>query len=199
MSLWEPRYVYETPPAGLAVSLAHTKEHLRVTHANDDAMITRLIGAATEDVQRYLNRQLVDATITYFQDQFPSAGCLLVLPLPPFKAISEIRYLPADGSAQATFDISKLVQSTSAEPGTIIPKNGEEWPAVLEQRDAIEIDFTAGYGAADTDVPDVIRTAIMARVHDVYWGGRGQVTADSLEDNPAIVCMLDSQAIRMTG
>jgi hypothetical protein len=42
----------------------------------------------------------------------------------------------------------------------LLPAYGSAWPWATSQADAISISFTAGYGDADTDVPENIRTAI---------------------------------------
>jgi len=54
-----------TPPAGLPVSLAMAKQHLRVDNDSDDALISMQIAVATELAESFLNRSLVTQTLSY--------------------------------------------------------------------------------------------------------------------------------------
>lgn len=55
---------------------------------------------------------------------------------------------------------SDYIVDTSAEPGRIFPRAGQFWPAVMYVPRAIQIHFTAGYGADGSKVPAVLLVAM---------------------------------------
>lgn len=61
----------QTPPAAEPVSLAELKNHLRVTIANDDALIELYLQAARELVESQSGRSLVNKLYRQSHDRFP--------------------------------------------------------------------------------------------------------------------------------
>jgi len=60
-----------TPPAAEPVTLASAKSWLRVDHSSDDTLISGLISAARDHVERYIRRSLVRTTWRMMLDTFP--------------------------------------------------------------------------------------------------------------------------------
>ena len=52
-------------------------------------------------------------------------------------------------------------------PGRVKQADGESWPAVSDNPQAVVITFVAGYGTGTTDVPEGIRLAI--RMLTSHW------------------------------
>lgn len=81
----------------LAITLARAKAHLRVDHDADDELITAYIGAATEQAEHVLGREIVkvkdeQALAETVDDVPPAVGawvCLAVADLYEKRSISE--------------------------------------------------------------------------------------------------------------
>jgi uncharacterized phiE125 gp8 family phage protein len=160
------------------VTLAEAKLHLRVDLSDDDALITAMISAARDMVERYTSRTLIYTAYRLTMDNWPYD-----IELPRSPAIEaeanlitgiayitpRIRYYDGDGNQQtmtyAAGDFEVLLDNNP--PLLVLPPSGI-WPVTYPlQRGAIEIDWIAGYGAASTGIPQLLRIAIMMLV--AHW------------------------------
>lgn len=175
-----------TPAAIKPVDPAEV-EHQLATEPEQGAHVLALIAAATEQVETYTGRALINRTLAYTLDAFPCG--LLELPRPPLSSISEIRYLDENGDQQILDDALYRV-STTREPGVVEPAYGESWPATRAVIDAVEIEYVAGYGAAAADVPAVLRQALVMMVGEWLEFREGLVIGTIAEEIPHAIKML---------
>jgi uncharacterized phiE125 gp8 family phage protein len=155
-----------TPPAAEPVTLLEVKAHLKVDTADDDALITSLITAARARAEWHTGRALVAQSWTLWLDAWPVDG-VVEIPLPPLIAITQVTAYADDDSADVLDAATYRVDIFSA-PGRLKLKNALSPPvATLRSIDAVEIAFTAGYGAASA-VPQAIKQAILCTVADLY-------------------------------
>lgn len=152
-------------PAEPLVSLAEAKLHLRVEHDAEDALIERIVEAATERAEVMQARAYVTQTFRLTLSRFP-AGRILRLPRPPLQSVSEITYLDTDGTEQ-TLDSTSYRVDADAEPGRLILNADTSWPNAANEVDAVRVTYVAGYGAA-ADVPEQIRSAVLLFVGHLY-------------------------------
>jgi uncharacterized phiE125 gp8 family phage protein len=149
---FSPRRVHcLTPPSTLPVSLAQTKQFLRIDQTTEDELISLLIATATQAAQQFLSSSLLTQTwqLTY-HDTTPT---MIPLPMRPVQAVTEIH---TDGTV-----IPSTAYQLNAAKDCIICEsylNGE----------AITINYTAGYGDNEQSVPAPIRQAILAHVASMY-------------------------------
>jgi len=156
-----------TPPAATPVTLAETKAHLRVLHASEDALIERLIKTATASVERTLGRSLVSRQLVVSYDRLPLYRVPLALPRPPVVSVAGLDYLDADGVAQTiASDGLSLIQHVCG--AAAVPLTGD-WPKAMASARAVTVRYTAGYGAAASDVPEDIRHAALMMVEHLYY------------------------------
>lgn len=153
---------------GSCITLDEAKLQCRIPTSNTDhdTELTRLAEVATSYVERRTRRQLVTANWLAFLDRFPQDGRReIVLPLPPLSAVNSVQYVDGDGATQ-TLAITVYEADADSEPGRIVLKPDESWPAVQSQKHhAVTIDFDAGYGPASA-VPEKIRhAALMVLAH----------------------------------
>lgn len=148
------------------LSVAEAKSHLNVEHASDDAYIGALVLAARQWVEEYTGRALITQTWTRKLDRFPASG-EIVLPRPNLQSVSSITYLDTDGAEQTLaadqFDVQK-----DELPGRVTRGYGDSWPSTQGVPNAVTVTYTAGYGAAASDVPGPIVSAIRLIVGDMY-------------------------------
>ena len=96
------KWKVSTAPSSEPITLAEAKLYLRVDTTADDALITALITAARETVERYTSRALVTQTITQVLDCFPGFGFRLAVH--PVQSITSITYKDSNGSDQTLAD-----------------------------------------------------------------------------------------------
>ena len=57
---------------------------------------------------------------------------------------------------------------TYSQPGRITLKAGQTWPIATQSNNAIEIDYTAGYGTSETNVPVTLQRAVLETAAYLY-------------------------------
>ena len=146
-----------TPAAKCPVSLQEMKDHMRVDHDDENAVIQGFIASATEYVGSVAKRQFVQATYDYTLDGFPS-GCRMVLPRTPLVSVASITYIDTDGVSQ-TFSSSLYNVKTDTVIGSVDLAYNEAWPSTRGDVDSVTVRFVAGYADIAT-VPHAVKTAI---------------------------------------
>lgn len=170
-------------PTSEPVTLAQAKGHLRVDSDNtaDDTLIAMLIGAARRYAESYTGRSFITQGWRLVIDAFPGPGFMGVpwgspYSLPPqaiqlergiVQAVSSITYMDMNGAWQ-TMDPANYVAELSGCPARITPVFGQIWPPTRPQIGSVKVDYTAGYGAGGTNVPEGIRQWILMRVGTLY-------------------------------
>lgn len=166
----------QTPANALPVTLEEAKAHLRVDVADDDALITSLIGAATLEAEHLMQRAIMPQTWTLTLDSFqqhrahywltkrPPQG--IELNRPPVVGIVSVQYIDTAGVLQ-TLDPSKYKLIKGEYSGAIVPAFGLQWPSVQRQPEAVQITFNAGYADAP-NVPELIKAWIKLRIGTLY-------------------------------
>lgn len=174
-------YLLTSPPAAEPILLADAKLHLRVDITDDDALISALITAARQQAEAITQRQLINATWKLALDAFPGPSLMGVpygvpLSLPghaillnksPITAVTQIQYLDMQGTSQ-TLSPSQYAVDLTSEPARVTPVFGQIWPPTLPQIGAVNITFTAGYGADGTTVPEGIKRWMLIRIGSMY-------------------------------
>jgi uncharacterized phiE125 gp8 family phage protein len=145
------------------LTLAEAKRALRIDHADDDAMVQSMIKAARQRVEARTGRALISQNWRIVMDAWPWGG-RVALPVMPVQAVTAVRLYDANGAPQVVSPpIYNLVSGT--EPPVI---DASAVPNPGKARDGIEIDVTAGYGPAPTDVPESLRQALRLMIAHAY-------------------------------
>lgn len=148
------------PPSVRLVTLAEMKQHLRVDHDDDNALIEAYMTAAERRIDgpssitgRAVRPQRLRVTMGGFSDR-------ICLPFPPLISVERISYLDSNGD-ELEFAQSgqwRVIGIGNEQGGEIVPEYGVEWPSLLATADPdlVRIDFTAGYYSARSPDDDVI-------------------------------------------
>ena len=196
-----------TEAADYPVSLTKAKEHLRLDDQNDDSLVRSLILAATAHIEGITQRSLVNRTYRLFIDYVHETDYQLWegtrvgpdlsyrrnyidLPRPPCVSVTHVKSYD-DSDTATTFDSSKYYVDTANTPPRIVLRDGQSWPTGLRAANGIEIEYVAGYGANDTDVPEPLRLAVLQMVTHMYEH-RGDYEGSAIP-TPSIVNTLVSQ------
>jgi len=185
-----------SPPAGYPVTLDEAKAFLRVTWATEDALIDGLIEAATDQIERYIRRALINRTYTQTTDTFfgnrelPDWEGVVQMPIaafstgvielwyPPLVSVEEVRGIAEDGTPTVFPSTNYVVDmSTPDIYGRLALQPGAALPADLRYVNSMEVDYIAGYGANPEDVPQSIRQGILRLINYLY-NNRGDCSSD---------------------
>jgi uncharacterized phiE125 gp8 family phage protein len=154
-------------PAIEPVSLETAKDHLRVTHNDEDDYISLLITAARKHVEDFTGRALITQTWDQWFDRFPYGGDAESVVKSPIQSVTSVTYVDINGATQ-TLSTSVYVVDTDSNPALFYLAYNQTWPTFREQRKAIKIRFVAGYGDTEASVPAPITQAVMHLVAHMY-------------------------------
>jgi uncharacterized phiE125 gp8 family phage protein len=153
-----------TPPGALAVSLDEARVTARLDGTEADVELIRVIGQHTRDAEHETGRALVQQTYRLTLDEFPAA---FVLEYPPILTVEHIKFYDAAGVRQTLHPDDYLVDNES-EPGEIVPAPGRAWPATQGRINAVEVQYSCGYGVDESTVPDEIKGYILGKVAEHF-------------------------------
>lgn len=149
-------------PAAEPVTLVEVKAHLRISHTSEDELLNGLVRAAREDVERATGLALIDQAWRLVLDSWPSQSCAPI-PRHPVREILSVTVFGTDG-AGTPVDPSDYQVDTLSRPARL---HIHKRPEMLRVLNGIEIDFSAGFGEAGTDVPDLLKRAMLLLV--AHW------------------------------
>ena len=143
-------------PVAEPVTLAEAKAHLRIDHGDDDDLLAGLVRAARQEVERSTGMALLAQSWRLVLDDWPQNGCVLVR-IHPLREVQSITAFGSEGEGSVIDPDTYQVDAVSR-PARI---HFTAPVAPLRAMNGLEIDFTAGFGEAGTDVPDLLRRAIL--------------------------------------
>lgn len=181
-------------PATEPVTLTEAKSHLRVDTTDDDTLITELIKAARQVVENNTGRSLVTQTWRLSLDAFPRNSEAIRLERGPLVSVQSLTYVDTNGTTQ-TMAASKYVVDTLHIEGEVALAHGEAWPNTRGDRNAVLVNYTAGYGAASA-VPDALKAAIKLRLGDLFANREASIIGTIHTDNPAADAIEAMYAVR---
>ncbi|MBD8531571.1 MULTISPECIES: hypothetical protein [unclassified Massilia] len=164
-----------TPPAALAVSLDAARTAARQDGAAADAELTLAIKTYTDEAEFETQRALVEQTWRVTLDRFPQA---IQLPRPPLLAVQHVKFYDVDGQLQ-TLDPQDYMTDDESEPSYIVPAPGAAWPATMARINAVQVQYTVGYGPDHTTVPAAIQGYILGKIA-MQFGQTGNMKMEYL-------------------
>jgi uncharacterized phiE125 gp8 family phage protein len=182
-----------TPPLATndVVSLAEIKQHCRVDHSDEDALLATYVKAAVSHFENHtgmIGVTLGQQTWALYCDSLPCEG--LEIPLRPLIAVDAFEYLDPAAGIYVTWPTLNYTVDLFSYRGRIAPV--ADWPVVKDVINAVKITFKAGFGSSNADVPVSLRVAVMQLAG--HWYQNRETTSDmSLKELPFAVEALISQ------
>ena len=184
-----------TPPTGAVATLTEVKDQCNVDFTDADAILTDILGGATELAEDTIDgkRQLLTATF-----DAPCRGWWgreLQLPRPPLQSVTYIQYFDSAGNLQTLATSNYTVRTPWRGPGRIQRAPNVVFPPLQRDNEfPVTIRFVCGYGA-EADVPLAAKRAILMICDHAfrYRGGDDeQGKSSALEIPPAALNLLRS-------
>lgn len=178
--------------------LADVKNYLKIESSvtDDDDLIEVLIKDARLFLERLTARSLLTQTVTEYFDEFPSLDRastpldvrVIKLHRAPVVSVTSISYVATDGdpgtytvwdnTGNAAYFLDSISGLNGIGPARICKKKGVDWPTIEPYTNAVKVIYVTGYGAAGTDVPGPILTAMRRLVGAWYYGRKGSFDED---------------------
>ena len=159
------------PPLAEPVTLAELKAHLRIDATDEDEVLEGLIRVSRAHLEVVTGVALMSQGFRLFLDDWPR-GEVISLMRTPVQTIDAILVYDADGVAQDQ-DLTGMLLDGTARPARLVIRDRQRPSQPIN---GIEIEFTAGFGAA-TEVPPELKRAIL--MHAAYlYEFRGAVTPE---------------------
>ena len=159
---------------------AEAKDFLKVDTTADDTLIDNLIKAATQSCEEYTNQYFIDTLVTQYSDNWLEFYRLYKSPV---SSIATIKYYDTNDSLQ-TLDSSNYILDDASKPARIgLAVNGE-LPTLADRINAVAVQYTVGYGAASTAVPDGIKQAVLLTIGNWYENRQTVITGRTATELP---------------
>lgn len=145
-----------TPPFDM-VTLAEAKDHLRLTHSNEDALIAGLIAAVSQHLdgpEGTLGRAIMTQV---WQESFDGFLSSMVLRVSPATAVVSVSYTDGAGVDQ-TVTGARIESSVGV--SRLLPQIGTEWP----EGEQVTVTYEAGY----SDAPAALKAAALLHIGTLY-------------------------------
>lgn len=170
-----------TAPTALPVNAEEVAEYLRAD-PSETVNIQQLINLAVEEVERYTGRSLLETEYRYVLSDWPRGLPVfayfprnakgpyertLELPRSPLVSVESVKYYPEGSEVLTTLSASNYIVVSAFTPGRIYLKKEQEWPALSERPDAVQVEFTAGHQI----IPNTMKQAILLLCRFYYAGG----------------------------
>ncbi len=155
-----------TEPAIEPVTTSELKTFGRIDTTEEDTLIGSMIKAVRKACELYTGRAFIEQTITLVMDFWPSE--VICFPRPPLISITGV-YTVDEDDAATEYSSDYYFVDTVAEPGQLVLRNGYTAPSNTDRYySGYKVLYKAGYGDEASDVPDIIKQAIMIWTMDFY-------------------------------
>lgn len=179
--------VIETQPAVEPVTLAEVKALLVIADTADDALITAMIPEARAYIEHMAGMALITQGWRLSLDSWPVGGVpwwdgvrqsaiselagtprALELPVWPLQTVDAVTVYDEAGTASTVTVATTFDVDAYQHPGRLALRNSATWPIALRATNAIQIEYTAGYGDTAADVPAPLKRAVKQMVAYMY-------------------------------
>jgi uncharacterized phiE125 gp8 family phage protein len=153
------RPVLITSPAALPVTLAAMKEHLRVSHDDEDDLIEAYIDAAVAYLDGWsgiLGRCIAEQTWAVKMSGFPSSRRLSL----PFPDVSSVMLQYYSNGALETVSASLYRLQEDGRSAWLELDDDASWPTADDRADAVTATMTAGFEVTPASIVQAIKLLV---------------------------------------
>ena len=147
-----------TAPLLEPISLAEVKDQLGIDDTRSDGLLSRRITQARSWAEEYTGRAFITQTREIRWDCFVDEH-----ECPSALTVVSVKYIDTNGVEQ-TVSSTDYTLDTYAFLPFVRSAYGVSWPSTRYERNAVRIQFTAGYGPTAEDVPALIKEALILLV-----------------------------------
>ena len=154
------------------VSLATLKSFLKIDTNDEDTILQMCLDSATDTIQQYLKRILVEAEYDFWLDIFPPINenneyrifnaSEIFLPFPPIILVKSIKTYN-EANAETTF--ATAAYQVDQSNGRIFLNDGYTWPTDLRNKNAVKINYTCGM---NSECPASLKQAVIIYASQIY-------------------------------
>jgi len=163
------------------LTLEDAKLFLRIDQTSDDDLVTALVSSARTTAEKYLNKLIVQQTVTMTMDSLPCGGFKLAYG--PVQSVTSVKVTDSSG-AQTTWDASNYIVDTSG--SRIVYTPTAVFPTTYQSINAMQVVYVAGYGLA-TDASTIPGGIVQALRHLMAATYENREVADAV---PPLVAAL---------
>ena len=159
-------YLRQPPARALAIPLDEAKAWLEIDLSDTtfDAQITAIIRAVTLCAENWTGLTFINQIYLTFRDFFTPN---FQLKRAPIFGVNTIQYTDTDKVVQTVPDTDYAVTRDVFPFVFLQPESS--WPSDFrEVPEVVEINFTAGFGVATTDIPADIRLALLNHIASAF-------------------------------
>ena len=161
-----------TPPL-IAIPLVDVKEHLKISHSLDDAVITSMIESATQMAENFTNtsfmKRVYEITIDLNNLNFMNNGNEITLPRNPIDGINYVKLVISSGEEEfipaSSYRISANREKVEFKTNMVFANR-----SVNNFGNRVKIEYIAGKLQDAKNMPTDVRQAILLLVTDLYEG-----------------------------
>lgn len=152
-----------SPPGAEPITLAEARAHLRLDDGAEDGLLEALIRTARGHLEQITGLALIARSFRLYLDAWPASRMIQIVK-GPVQAIDSVTVYDEAGMP-LELALSGAVLDGAARPARLMLP---DLPAPGLALNGIEIDFTAGFGEAGTDVPDTLKRALLTHVAAMF-------------------------------
>jgi len=150
-----------SPAAGEPISLQDLKDHLRITHNDEDVAINGYLVAAVRAIEARASLAMLTQGWRFALDCVPEVT--VFLPIAPAVSIDAVMIIDRDGVPQPA--APETYEFAAGSPGRL--RRAAPWPRPGVGVAGVQIDFTAGYADA-ASVPEPLKQAVQILAAHFY-------------------------------
>ena len=160
----EGKSVYQvtTKPVNNPFTLDEVKDWLKVDVTDDDLLISGLVTAATELVERQMGEAYMTQTI-----KAVFRNWCMELPLANVQSITSVKYYDTQNTLQ-TWSSSNYFVDTIDKPHKVERLSTVSFPSLYRREYPVEVIYVAGYGDNTNNVPYLKKLPILVKVAEWY-------------------------------